>query len=282
MNENHQLSYYPLSSMQSGMLFHSLSAPRSGVEIEQIICTIREQLNLQALSQAWQRVIDRHSVLRTRFAWEGVAEPIQVVEPKVSCPFVYHDWREKTSFERDDSLGEILEADRHRDFVMTEAPLMRVAVYDFGVDGFTCLWTFHHAILDGRSFPTVLSELFACYEAFSDQKHPDIPQPGEYRDYIEWLSKQDTSVAKIYWKKKLKGFTAPTPISFGNLPSNRQHSGGTEAESLCLSKQSTAVLESFVSQHELTLNTVIQGAWSLLLHNYSGEEDVIFGATRAC
>ncbi len=282
MNKNSQSSGYPLSSMQLGMLFNSLSAPHSGVEIEQIICTVREPLNPQAFTQAWESVINRHSVLRTRFVWEGVDEPEQVVEPQVSCQINYHDWSVKQQQEREKALDEMLEIDRYGDFTMSEAPLMRLTMFDYGVDGFACLWTFHHAILDGRSFPTILSELFDYYESICEQKELQLPEPAEYQRYIQWLQKQDFSASREHWQQTLKGFTAPTSISFGYMPSVRKHSGGNAAEQMRLSKQSTTALEAFVSQNDLTLNTALQGAWSLLLHHYSGEEDVVFGATRAC
>jgi len=268
--------------MQSGMLFHSLSAPHSGVEIEQIICTVREHLNLQAFTQAWEKVISRHSVLRTRFSWEGVDEPEQVVEPQVSCQIDFHDWCDKQQQAREIALDEMLDIDRHRDFTMSEAPLMRLNVFDYGTDGFVCLWTFHHAILDGRSFPTVLSELFDYYESFCEKKELQLPEPAEYQKYVQWLQKQDFSASREHWQQTLKGFTAPTSVSIDFIPSVRKHSGGNAAEQIRLSKQCTTALVSFVSQCDLTLNTAIQGAWSLLLHHYSGEEDVVFGATRAC
>ena len=268
--------------MQSGMLFHSLSAPGSGVEIEQIICTIRELLDLQAFQQAWDSVINRHAVLRTRFAWEGADQPVQFVEQQASCRIKYHDWRGRSLPERETALQELLDNDRHIDFTMSEAPLMRLLVLDYGADGFGCIWTFHHAILDGRSFPIVLKELFAFYEAICAHHELDLPAPAQYGDYLEWLQKQDFPAASNYWKNKLAGFTAPTPLSIDSLPSVRQHSGGNAAEELRLSAAVTASLEAFVSAHDLTLNTAMQAAWGLLLHHYSGEVDVVFGATRAC
>ena len=263
-------------------MFNSLSAPNSGVEVEQIICTVREVLNLQAFTLAWEKVIDRHSVLRSRFVWAGVDEPEQIVEPQVPCQIDYHDWRARQPREREKALDEMLDADRYRDFTMSEAPLMRLAAYDYGTDGFVCLWTFHHAILDGRSFPTVLSELFDYYESICEHKELQLPAPAEYQEYIQWLQKRDFSASREHWQQMLKGFTAPTSISVESMPSVKKHSGGNAAEQIRLSKQSTSALEAFVAQYDLTLNTVLQGAWSLLLHHYSDEEDVVFGATRAC
>ena len=87
---------YPLSALQQGMLFHSLSSPDSGVDMEQILCTLREPLRISVFEHAWSQVIERHPVLRTRFQWQDVGEPIQVVEPSVGLPLHYYDWRLKS------------------------------------------------------------------------------------------------------------------------------------------------------------------------------------------
>src|SRR3712207_2959179 len=68
---------YPLSFLQQGMLFEGLSAPESGINIEQLICDLHEDLNISFFKQAWQKVVERHAILRTSFCWEGVKDPFQ-------------------------------------------------------------------------------------------------------------------------------------------------------------------------------------------------------------
>src|ERR671915_753472 len=84
---------YELSPVQEGMLFHSLYAPESGVYVIQFTCALRGHLNTHALKQAWQRVADRHPVLRTSFHWEEIDKPLQVVRPQVEVPWREEDWR---------------------------------------------------------------------------------------------------------------------------------------------------------------------------------------------
>ena len=67
---------YPLSPMQQGMLFHSLLAPDSGVDIEQLYCELHEALDVAAFQRSWRCVIERHPILRTSFSWQGVDEPL--------------------------------------------------------------------------------------------------------------------------------------------------------------------------------------------------------------
>src|SRR5688572_1573003 len=102
---------YPLSPMQQGMLFHSLYAAQTGVDIVQMTCDLHEDLNIPALNGAWRRVIDRHSILRTSFRWQDLNKPLQEVHRTVKCPFHVDDWRDLSSEERVDKLQVFLQAD---------------------------------------------------------------------------------------------------------------------------------------------------------------------------
>ncbi len=274
---------YPLSPIQEGMLFHSLYAPQSGVDVEQIICALHEDLNISALKRSWQRVVERHQVLRTSFCWSGVNEPIQEVHRHVTLPWFEQDWRGESAAQQEKRLEAYLQADRRRGFELTEAPLMRLALFRVESADYQLIWTFHHALLDGRSFPLVLKELFAFYEAFCRAQELQLELPHPYRDYIDWLKKQDFIKAQRFWRQTLKGFSAPTPLVFDRAyPSKSDQSQGYGKQEIRLPETLTKALQSMAQQHQLTLNTLVQGAWALLLSRYSGDQDVVFGATRAC
>jgi hypothetical protein len=113
---------YLLSPMQQGMLFHSLHEQQSGVDLEQVVCTLHERLEVEPLIQAWQQVVARHPVLRTSFQWDGLEEPTQQVQPNVSLPFTQHDWRDLAVAEQDDRHTTYLQTDRLRGFDLTHAP----------------------------------------------------------------------------------------------------------------------------------------------------------------
>ena len=91
---------------------------------------------------------------------------------------------------------------------------MRLRIVQLGQSSYRMLWTFHHALLDGRSFPIVLREVFTVYTAFRDgvQGGPELASRKPYYDYIEWLRTQDLADAEQFFRQKLKGFRAPTPI----------------------------------------------------------------------
>lgn len=275
---------YQLSPMQQGMLFHSQYAPHSGVDIEQMIFTLHENLKVSAFKQAWQRVVERHPVLRTSFRWEGDNQPLQYVHRQVRLALDEQDWCGLSAKEQKDHLQAYLQADRQHGFQLTEAPLMRLALFRVGESDYQFIWTFHHIILDGRSFPLVIEEVFAFYDAFCQAQDLQLEQPSCYRDYIQWLQQQDLSKAESFFRQLLSGFTAPTPLFFDNAPSagNDQQESSLGEQEIRLSVASTSQLQFLATQHQLTLNTLVQGAWALLLSRYSGETDVVFGATRAC
>lgn len=270
---------YQLSSMQQGMLFNSLVVQNSGVDIEQIVCLINEKIDVFRFQKAWHKVVERHAVLRTSFDWESEREPLQCVHQEVTIPLVQQDWCGLSDAEQSAKLQAYLQSDRRRGFQLNVVPLMRLAVFRLQESVYQLVWTFHHALLDGRSLSVIIKEVFTFYDAFCQGKYLQLPEPRPYQDHIAWLQQQNWSKAESFWRELLKGFTAPTPLLIDSIP-HKQSGFGEQA--IRLSEKITAMLQSLVQQHQFTVNTVVQGAWALLLSRYSGESDVVFGATRAC
>ena len=154
---------FALSPLQRGMLFHHLTEQHSGVDIEQVVLHLPEKLDVGRLEAAWQWLIERHDILRARFIWEGVEEPCQQVMDEVRVPFAYEDARSLTKAEQDERLKSFLEADREGGFDLNCAPMLRLTVFQWQEASFSVVWTFHHALLDGRSYPILLREAFEAY-----------------------------------------------------------------------------------------------------------------------
>jgi amino acid adenylation domain-containing protein len=274
---------YLLSPMQQGMVFQSLLAPGSGVYIEQLLCDLDEVVDEAALRQAWVTVIGRHPVLRTNFRWADRDEPQQEVHAGVELPWQLLDWSAIAEAEQEVRLAELLRTDRGLGFDMARAPLLRLTLLRCGRAKSRLIWTFHHALLDGRSWTSILREVFAHYEAFHAGTELRLERPRPYRDYIGWLQEQDFAAAEGFWRNALKGFTAPTPLVVDHVSdADRETEIRKGDKDIRLSAEITSALRSFAEENELTLNTIVQGAWSLLLSRYSNETEVVFGATRAC
>ena len=270
---------YELSPAQQGILFHSLYSPESGVYFVQQCYTLRGNVNTVAFEQAWQQVVARHSALRTSFYWENLDKPLQVVNRQVTVPLEQYDWRGLAPALQQSQLEAFLESDRSLGFDLSQESLMRLTLIRIADDSYHFVWSKHHLILDGWSTALVLKEVVQLYEALCQgQNVPNAPN-RPYRDYIAWLQKQDLSKAETFWRQALSGIPAPTPLI--NLDVEKQSSleVGYSEQQIKLSLITTAALQSLARQHQLTLNTLVQGAWAILLSRYSGEDDVVYGHT---
>ena len=212
MRGNSVRTTYPLSPIQAGMLFHGLQDSQPGVDIEQIVIEMQEPIAAAELRRAWSRVVQRHDILRTSFVWEDVEVPQQVVHDRVEVPFREEDWRGRSADEIERDQATLLEEDRAAGFDFAQAPLMRLTLARLAESGYRLLWTFHHALLDGRSFPIVLQEVFQCYEAGLGGADVDLPLPRPFRAYIEWLQTQDFDRSRDFWRERLKGIATATPF----------------------------------------------------------------------
>jgi NRPS condensation-like uncharacterized protein len=181
-------STYGLSPLQHGMLFHRLYAPRAGVDIEQIVDALHEELRVSHFRRSWQRAVDHHPALRTTFKWRGLSEPVQQVHRAITVPFEEHDWRGLSTDRQVSRLEEYLDADRHQGFELDKGPLLRLAVFRLAKADYRFVWTFPHAVLDGRSFPMVLEDVFGIYEALGRDVDLQLAARRPYRDYIESLN----------------------------------------------------------------------------------------------
>jgi amino acid adenylation domain-containing protein len=267
----------PLSPVQQGMLFHHLSGAHSGVDVEQIVVDYPESLDAAFLRAAWEAEIQRQPVLRTGFRWKDATEPLQDIHSGVEFEYTISDWSSQPEQERDRAFEEYLLKDRQRGFDLAVPPLMRVALFRFGEGHYRMLWTFHHILVDGRSFVTILQEVDRLYEQGEGGESVTF---GEYKSFIEWLHNYDHSPSEEFWRSYLKGFTAPTPLPFD--PDARAVKDGQRygQQELRLSAALSNRLRALVEKTGTTLNTVCMGAWAILLSRYSGESDIVFGATK--
>ncbi|HWN43350.1 MAG TPA: amino acid adenylation domain-containing protein [Thermoanaerobaculia bacterium] len=270
---------YPLSPLQEGMLFHSLYAPETSHYFEQMTCTLFGDLDREAFQRAWQRVVERHAVLRTSFVWQSRDEPFQVVHRQVDLPWHEEDWRDLPGSEQEAKILDFMRDDRQRDFQLNRPPLVRIRLIRLADSSYRFIWSYHHLLLDGWCISLLVNELFSFYEAFRRGEDLRQPKPRPYRDYISWLRNQDLSELEDYWRRELSGITAATPLGM-----ERPADGHVRAEdayreqAVRLSAELTEALRELARRHQLTLNVILNGAWSLLLSRYSGERSVVFGA----
>src|SRR5438270_11148087 len=175
MMKNKIEAIYPLSPMQQGMLFHSLYEGHEEIYFEQANWILQGDLDVEGFKKAWQQVVDRHAILRTFFRWEKLEKPVQLVQQQVECPWAEQDWRQCSQEEQQKQLQAFLQADRHRGFQLSQAPLLRLNLIHIAPDTYHFISSVHHLILAGWSVSLLLREVFACYEASQQGQHPHQP-----------------------------------------------------------------------------------------------------------
>ncbi|WP_415835337.1 amino acid adenylation domain-containing protein, partial [Corallococcus soli] len=273
---------YPLSPTQQGMLFHTLLAPDAAAYFEQLSWTITSALDEPAFLRAWEACLQRHTILRSSFHWEGLPTPLQVVHSRVELPFEQLDWSTLGEAEQQRRFEQLLVQDKQRGFELRRAPLMRLTAIRLAENSVRFLWSHHHLLVDGWSLGILMKEVFSLYDAFRSGLPPQPAPRAPFRDYITWLSRRDASADASFWRTYLDGFASPTPLPADTHAVVPQ---GQQSEHLILevdlSVEATSVLQVFARQHQLTLHTLAMASWGVVLSHYSGEQDVVFGNTVA-
>ncbi|WP_432079842.1 amino acid adenylation domain-containing protein, partial [Streptomyces sp. YPW6] len=257
---------YPLSPLQQGMLFHALAEPDSGMYVEQIHWRLDGPLEAERLRAAWQSAVERHPILRTSVRLDDSGRPLQLVHTGIELPYELIDLPGGEA-----QVEALVAADRRQGFDFADAPLLRVRLIRVADTVHHLVWSFHHVLLDGWSATALLGEVFAEYESGA------VPGPVRpYREFIGWLGEQDLGAAQAYWREALAGFDTPTA-----LPEDGTGVADTEPGRVgaVLSAEAAAGLGAVARAARVTVASVAQAAWGLVLSRFGGGSDVVFGTT---
>ncbi|MFD2474612.1 amino acid adenylation domain-containing protein [Amycolatopsis silviterrae] len=253
----------PLSPLQEGLLFLSTwdSAATDVYTIQQVF-DLRGALDPERMRAAAATVLERHPNLRAAFRPRKSGETVQLIPESVPVP-----WQVDDATEAD--LPALLDADRARRFDLAKPPLIRFRLLRLAPEHHKLVITAHHLLLDGWSGPLLGEELFTAY---GREKLPPAPK---YRDYLAWLSRQDRTAARTAWRESLAGLADPTLLAPGATPAAEFP---RELE-VRLSTTDTERLAEWAREQRVTLNSVLQAAWAVVLGKLTGRRDVVFGAT---
>ncbi|WP_107057291.1 non-ribosomal peptide synthetase [Streptomyces sp. NRRL WC-3742] len=272
----------PLSPLQDGLLFHSLYDEQAAdVYTVQLVFDLEGPLDAPALRAAAEGLLRRHPNLRAAFRHEGLARPVQLIPHEVELPWTETDLSHHTDpAAQEAELTALLRADRARRFDLSRPPLLRFALYRLAGQRHRLVLTKHHILVDGWSMPVLVRELFELYGRGGDET--TLPAVTPYRSYLAWLGGQDADAARDAWREALAGLDEPTLLAGADAEQARtpeQAQRTPEHRIVELSEELTGALRTQARRHGLTLNSVLQGAWALLLSKLTGREDVVFGAT---
>ena len=242
------MNTYPLSPMQQGLLYHALADPTAYVV--EMRYEIEGAFDIDAFRRAWELLFRRHPILRTSFTHDA-----QTVH--------------------DDRGPEITidAGDPSRVFDLQRDTLMRFHLTRVSDRKHQLIWTYHHLLLDGWCLGILQRELFTAYAAFVAGETPSLPPARPYRDYIDWLSQQDQNAAREYWTQRLEGFETITRV-----PALASKNSEAREHILQLDEDATRALRDLAMSARVTLNTLVQAAWAIVLARYNDTDDVAFGA----
>ncbi|WP_280300946.1 non-ribosomal peptide synthetase, partial [Nocardia abscessus] len=261
---------WPLSALQSGLLFHArLAASSVDVYTAQAVLTLTGRVDAARLRSAAQALVDRYENLRTAFVSDHDGNPVQIVLDSVRVAWSEHDRTESGSAE------DLIEADRMRRFDLTAPPLIRFTLIQVAPDRWQFVVANHHILLDGWSMPLLMRDLLVLYAMHADASA--LPAVRSYRHFLDWTRQQDHAASLAAWAHALRGVGEPTLLA--------RPDAGREITSLSgeyffeLDEATTARLTALAGSLGVTPNTVLQTAWGILVGRMTSRDDVLFGTT---
>ncbi|MET9972353.1 condensation domain-containing protein, partial [Streptomyces sp. NPDC006356] len=277
--ENHYpkvVDVWPVTALQSGLLFHSmLGGSTFDAYNMQLAFRLSGPLDPARMRGAGQALLDRHPNLRVAFVNDVAGRQVQVVTEGVPLPWQEVDLRGRDPEQQDKELDQLLQDDLHTNFVPVEPPLLRMTLARMADEDTYLVLTAHHVLFDGWSLPVLIQDLLRLYAADGD--HTALPRPRSYKDFLYWLDGQDREASARLWAEELAGVQEPTLLAPG-LPAHPDETGIGQLE-VPLSPQDAQAVARCAAKVGVTVNTLVQGSWALVLAGLTGRDDVVFGAT---
>ncbi|MCY8738150.1 condensation domain-containing protein, partial [Bacillus haynesii] len=263
---------YPLSNMQKGMLFHAMKDEASHAYFEQFIIELKGDVDERMFEESLNEVMKRHEILRASFH-HRLDEPLHVIIKDRQMKFDYLDIRSR--HDQDGVLERYLAEDRQKGFDLAKDTLMRACLIRTTDDSYQFVWTYHHILLDGWCLGIILDELLTIYEMKRKGQNHQLEDPRPYSDYIKWLEDQDKEEAQSYWERYLSGYDQKNSLPKLRTPSETGFK--RREKTIKCSKELTDRLIKLANQNHVTINTVLQSIWGVILAKYNNSEDVVFG-----
>ncbi|MFE2913392.1 non-ribosomal peptide synthetase [Kitasatospora indigofera] len=263
---------WPVSPLQEGLLFEAGYDDQAlDVYTSRDVVTLTTRVPGPVLRAAVAAVLERHPNLRVGFLQEGLERPVQFLPRAVDVPLTEIDLGGLAPADFEAELARLTEREAATRFDLTAPPLLRLVSVLAPGGGQRILITNHALLWDGWSAGLFLQELLThC----AGQPAPALGLP--YRDFLGWLGAQDQEQGRAAWREALAGLDEPTLLA----PQARERAALLPQEVTAgLSAELTGRIAAFAREHGLTLNTVLSGAWGLLLAGLTAREDVVFGAT---
>ncbi|WP_430408767.1 amino acid adenylation domain-containing protein [Kordia sp.] len=280
INKKDISALYELSPLQEGILFHSLYNPKGTTYKTQFSMEFPDGLNLEAFQKSWEYLIKNHTILRTSFIHDQLSIPVQCVYKETPLTYTLLDFTSYTGTELEEKFQEVVTEERKKEFNFKKPPLMRLTLVKTGAKAIRMIWTKHHILWDGWSGQILMSEFLQAYNAYKNHRVPPVLREDKFEDYIKHIKAIDPKDEKEFWQTYFDGFEKSTLVPFVNNAIKEEHRKGIFKEvSIHIDAAFTNELNAFTKKLNITVNTLLQGVWSLLLATYTTKNDVAFGVT---
>ncbi|WP_160716902.1 non-ribosomal peptide synthetase [Chitinophaga solisilvae] len=269
---------YPLSPMQAGMLFHAMTDETSNAYLDQVVFDFDTLLDSALLEKSFNILIQQHDILRTVFATKGLQTPRQVVLKERYQQIQYSDISHLSLPDQQVWLEQYRQADWQQGYQLSHGPLQQLYLVKTGPHSCRVMFSFHHIILDGWSFSLLMSSLLRTYITVAAGKCILAAPAPQFSSYINWISAQDTAAATAFWETYLGGFSTKTS------PAQHRHTGAAyqvTEDIFVLPDTLYAGIQQVAAQHAITVNTVLQTVWGILLQRHNNTGDVVFGTVTS-
>ncbi|QIB41839.1 non-ribosomal peptide synthetase [Streptomyces aureoverticillatus] len=269
---------WPVTPMQSGLLFHSMMADSSFDAYHvQLTFHLSGDVDPERMRRAGQVLLDRYPNLGAAFVTSAAGEPVQLIRERVELPYKVVDLRDLSDAARDAELERLLAADHADHFDPAKPPLMRLTLVLMEPGRSELVFTASHALYDGWSIPHLLQDLIRAYGTDGDTS--ELPRVRPYRDFLTWLAGQDRDTSVRAWAAELDGVDTPTMLAGAGADAAGGDEGGFGSAEVPLSTETSRLLSQRAAELGVTLNVLVQGTWGVLLGALTGRQDVVFGTT---
>ncbi|MFC9925332.1 amino acid adenylation domain-containing protein [Streptomyces sp. NPDC127190] len=269
---------WPCSPLQEGLLYHAHKGEGAADPYHvQTVLDLEGPVDAAALRLALSLLTDRHPALRAGFRWNGRGGAEQRVPETVTVPLREADLTRLPEADRRRAADEEARRDRDEPFDLAVPPLLRAVLLRLGEGRSRLLLSYHHILMDGWSMQVALADLAELYGRAAAGAVPRPAARPSALAYLRHLAGQDVALAAKHWQALLGGVTEPTLLTPpGGGEQTRPHTVLLE-----LPAERTAALRARARERALSLNTLVLGAWALVLAQLTGRTDVVFGTVVA-
>ena len=270
---------YTLTPMQQLMLIHARSNPQSDTLFSQFQYTIKGPLKHEVLQQSWEKIVHRHPALHTIFLWKDLNKPLQVVKREIKLPWVYQDWRSLSVDEQNERLAAYLEEDKTAGFELDRITPIRFGLFQLEDEIHHLVWSSHHLILDRWCLSSISDELPEVYASIHRNEPLGLRPARPFKDYISWLQQQPEADAKAFWQSEFEGYQSTLPSDAMRSFDNRDTASREVLQKATFPISLAEQILKFSRKEHLTMSTVLQCAWGLLMTHYNSLDDAVIGVT---